>query len=174
MMSGMNLKFTPKFLESLTAFLHTVCDGDDLEFQSLVQFSGHIFMTIDNGKTIQYIVDEKIFKAENNQLTSVGQSFNTLSYGIPQEVNSNLSVDTEEHSFSNDLSNHGEEIAAAHDSELAKSDNTYNVNVSNMNLIIKYETAGSTGYETLAGPSGACSNREPSHPHVSDIYNDLT
>lgn len=63
-----------KFIGSLTKFLQSLCNGY-VEFQSGVELAGHIYLSVDTGKKIDYILHEKVCKNDENSVTFISNSF---------------------------------------------------------------------------------------------------
>lgn len=63
-----------KFIASLTKFLQSLCNGY-VEFQNGVELAGHIYLSIDTGEKIDYILHEKVCKNDENSVTFVSNSF---------------------------------------------------------------------------------------------------
>ncbi|XP_076469148.1 uncharacterized protein LOC143299684 isoform X1 [Babylonia areolata] len=66
-----------KFMESLTKFLQSLCNGY-VEFQRGVELVGHIYLNIDTGEKVDYILHEKVSKNDENSVTFVSNSFHAL------------------------------------------------------------------------------------------------
>ena len=63
-----------KFIESLTKFLQSLCNGY-VEFQKGVELVGHIYLSIDTGEKVDYILHEKVSKNDENSVSFVSNSF---------------------------------------------------------------------------------------------------
>ena len=63
-----------KFIGSLTKFLQSLCNGY-VEFQKGVELVGHIYLSIDTGEKVDYILHEKVNKNDENSVTFVSNSF---------------------------------------------------------------------------------------------------
>ncbi|XP_076460680.1 uncharacterized protein LOC143293573 isoform X8 [Babylonia areolata] len=63
-----------KFIGSLTKFLQSLCNGY-VEFQRGVELVGHIYLSIDTGEKVDYILHEKVSKNDENSVTFVSNSF---------------------------------------------------------------------------------------------------
>ncbi|KAL8579131.1 hypothetical protein ACOMHN_036070 [Nucella lapillus] len=69
-----------KFIGSLTKFLQSLCNGY-VEFQRGVELVGHIYLNIDTGEKVDYILHERVSKNDENSVTFVSNSF----HAQPQE-----------------------------------------------------------------------------------------
>ncbi|XP_076460670.1 uncharacterized protein LOC143293572 [Babylonia areolata] len=63
-----------KFIGSLTKFLQSLCNGY-VEFQKGVELVGHIYLNIDTGEKVDYILHEKVSKNDENSVSFVSNSF---------------------------------------------------------------------------------------------------
>ncbi|KAL8579117.1 hypothetical protein ACOMHN_036056 [Nucella lapillus] len=63
-----------KFIGSLTKFLQSLCNGY-VEFQRGVELVGHIYLNIDTGEKVDYILHERVSKNDENSVTFVSNSF---------------------------------------------------------------------------------------------------
>ncbi|KAL8586344.1 hypothetical protein ACOMHN_022959 [Nucella lapillus] len=66
-----------KFIESLTKFLQSLCNGY-VEFNRGVELVGHIYLNIDTGEKVDYVLHEKVSKNDENSVTFVSNSFHAL------------------------------------------------------------------------------------------------
>ncbi|KAK7481304.1 hypothetical protein BaRGS_00027564 [Batillaria attramentaria] len=66
-----------KFIASLTKFLQSLCNGY-VEFQNGVELAGHIYLSIDTGEKVDYILHEKVCKNDENSVTFISNSFHAL------------------------------------------------------------------------------------------------
>ncbi|XP_076469354.1 uncharacterized protein LOC143299761 isoform X10 [Babylonia areolata] len=66
-----------KFIGSLTKFLQSLCNGY-VEFQRGVELVGHIYLSIDTGEKVDYILHERVSKNDENSVTFVSNSFHAL------------------------------------------------------------------------------------------------
>ena len=57
-----------KFVEVLSRALHSMCTDEQIAFTSSVRFTGNLFMTIDQGSTIDFLVNEYILRTETNNI----------------------------------------------------------------------------------------------------------
>ena len=69
-----------KFIGSLTKFLQSLCNGY-VEFQRGVELVGHIYLSIDTGEKVDYILHEKVSKNDENSVTFVSNSFHAQPSG---------------------------------------------------------------------------------------------
>ncbi|XP_076469455.1 uncharacterized protein LOC143299846 [Babylonia areolata] len=70
----MDADSSSKFISSLTKFLQSLCNGY-VEFQRGVELCGHIYLSIDTGEKVDYILHEKVNKSDENSVTFVSNSF---------------------------------------------------------------------------------------------------
>ncbi|XP_055895389.1 uncharacterized protein LOC106064207 isoform X7 [Biomphalaria glabrata] len=70
----MDYDSSTKFISSLAKFLQSLCNGY-VEFDSGVQVIGHLYLSVDTGKTIDYILNEKVCKTDENSVTFISNSF---------------------------------------------------------------------------------------------------
>ncbi|XP_070210792.1 uncharacterized protein [Littorina saxatilis] len=70
----MDVDSSSKFIGSLTKFLQSLCNGY-VEFQRGVELVGHIYLSIDTGEKVDYILHEKVSKNDENSVTFVSNSF---------------------------------------------------------------------------------------------------
>lgn len=70
----MDYDSSSKFISSLAKFLQSLCNGY-VEFDSGVQVIGHLYLSVDTGKTIDYILNEKVCKTDENSVTFISNSF---------------------------------------------------------------------------------------------------
>ncbi|CAL1527337.1 unnamed protein product [Lymnaea stagnalis] len=103
----MDFDSSSKFISSLAKFLQSLCNGY-VEFNSGVEVIGHIYLNVDTGKKIDYILNEKVCKTDENSVTFISNSFHAQpaekpkpspkgsSDHIKQTENTDLKVDEEE------------------------------------------------------------------------------
>lgn len=70
----MDFESSSKFISSLAKFLQSLCNGY-VEFNSGVEVIGHIYLSVDTGKKIDYILNEKVCKTDENSVTFISNSF---------------------------------------------------------------------------------------------------
>ena len=70
----MDVDSSSKFIGSLTKFLQSLCNGY-VEFQRGVELVGHIYLSIDTGEKVDYVLHEKVSKNDENSVTFVSNSF---------------------------------------------------------------------------------------------------
>ncbi|BFY98975.1 hypothetical protein BsWGS_02015 [Bradybaena similaris] len=70
----MDFDSSSKFISSLAKFLQSLCNGY-VEFNSGVEVIGHIYLSVDTGKKIDYILNEKVCKTDENSVTFISNSF---------------------------------------------------------------------------------------------------
>ncbi|KAL8579119.1 hypothetical protein ACOMHN_036058 [Nucella lapillus] len=63
-----------KFIGSLTKFLQSLCNGY-VEFQKGVELVGHIYLNIDTGEKVDYILHERVSKNDENSVSFLSNSF---------------------------------------------------------------------------------------------------
>ena len=63
-----------KFIGSLTKFLQSLCNGY-VEFQKGVELVGHIYLSIDTGEKVDYILHERVSKNDENSVSFVSNSY---------------------------------------------------------------------------------------------------
>ncbi|XP_025093273.1 transcription factor btd-like isoform X8 [Pomacea canaliculata] len=69
----MDQESSSKFIGSLTKFLQSLCNGY-VDFEDGVELIGHIYLSVDTGKKIDYILNEKVCKSDNS-VTFISNSF---------------------------------------------------------------------------------------------------
>jgi len=62
------------FLSSLAKFLQSLCNGY-IQFDNGVQINGHLYISIDTNKTIDYVLNEKVLKNNEECVTFTSDSF---------------------------------------------------------------------------------------------------
>lgn len=70
----MDYDSSSKFISSLAKFLQSLCNGY-VEFDNGVEVIGHIYLSVDTGKKIDYILNEKVCKTDENSVTFISNSF---------------------------------------------------------------------------------------------------
>lgn len=70
----MDYDSSSKFITSLAKFLQSLCNGY-VEFDNGVEVIGHIYLSVDTGKKIDYILNEKVCKTDQNSVTFISNSF---------------------------------------------------------------------------------------------------
>lgn len=70
----MDFESSSKFISSLAKFLQSLCNGY-VEFNTGVEVIGHIYLSVDTGKKIDYILNEKVCKTDENSVTFISNSF---------------------------------------------------------------------------------------------------
>ncbi|KAK3799299.1 hypothetical protein RRG08_048806 [Elysia crispata] len=70
----MDYDSSTKFISSLAKFLQSLCNGY-VEFDNGVQVIGHLYLNVDTGKTIDYVLNEKVCKTDENSVTFISNSF---------------------------------------------------------------------------------------------------
>lgn len=70
----MDYDSSTKFISSLAKFLQSLCNGY-VEFDNGVEVIGHIYLSVDTGKKIDYILNEKVCKTDENSVTFISNSF---------------------------------------------------------------------------------------------------
>eukprot|EP00916_Digyalum_oweni_P001813 GHVL01003487.1.p1 GENE.GHVL01003487.1~~GHVL01003487.1.p1 ORF type:complete len:399 (+),score=69.71 GHVL01003487.1:85-1281(+) len=80
----MDVDSSSKFIGSLTKFLQSLCNGY-VEFQRGVELVGHIYLSIDTGEKVDYILHEKVSKNDENSVTFVSNSFHAQPHDIKEK-----------------------------------------------------------------------------------------
>lgn len=70
----MDFDSSSKFISSLAKFLQSLCNGY-VEFDNGVEVIGHIYLNVDTGKKIDYVLNEKVCKTDENSVTFISNSF---------------------------------------------------------------------------------------------------
>ena len=70
----MDFDSSSKFISSLAKFLQSLCNGY-VEFDNGVEVIGHIYLNVDTGKKIDYVLNEKVCKTDQNSVTFISNSF---------------------------------------------------------------------------------------------------
>ena len=75
-MAGITVDVTVanRFMSSLSKSLQALCHGC-MEFDSGIEIVGYINVNIDSGSTMDYVLNEKVQKSQNNSMTFVSNSF---------------------------------------------------------------------------------------------------
>ncbi|GFR65869.1 hypothetical protein ElyMa_005542500 [Elysia marginata] len=81
----MDFDSSSKFISSLAKFLQSLCNGY-VEFNNGVEVIGHIYINVDTGKKIDYILNEKVCKTEENSVTFISNSFHAQPAEKPKPV----------------------------------------------------------------------------------------
>lgn len=96
----MDADSSSKFIGSLTKFLQSLCNGY-VEFQRGVELVGHIYLSIDTGEKVDYILHEKVNKNDENSVTFVSNSFHAHPPKIEKEKEK---IQAPKHGFRNTAS----------------------------------------------------------------------
>jgi len=70
----MDYENSSKFIDSLARFVQSLCNGY-IQFENGVQIVGHLYVNVDTGATIDYIVNEKLCKNEENNVSCISNSY---------------------------------------------------------------------------------------------------
>ena len=70
----MDYKTSTKFISSLAKIMQSLCNGY-VEFIDNVQVTGHLYLSIDASKTIEYYVDETVTKSKDSDVVFKSNSF---------------------------------------------------------------------------------------------------
>ena len=62
-----------RFLSSLTQYLQQLCH-ESVDFDKFAVVTGHLFLTLDNDKDIEFNVNETVYKTENNVIEYMSNS----------------------------------------------------------------------------------------------------
>ena len=107
----MDYDSSTKFISSLAKFLQSLCNGY-VEFDNGVQVIGHLYLNVDTGKTIDYVLNEKVCKTDENSVTFISNSFHAQPAEKPKPPGKKPDRDSER----NDLK--AEDIDNANQTEL--------------------------------------------------------
>ena len=80
----MDFESSSKFISSLAKFLQSLCNGY-VEFNNGVEVIGHIYINVDTGKKIDYVLNEKVCKTDENSVTFISNSFHAQPAEKPKE-----------------------------------------------------------------------------------------
>ena len=72
----MDSESSTKFINSLAKYLQSLCNGC-VNFNDWVQVTGHLYICVDTGKIVKYIVNEKLSKSLNTNITFTSRSGQT-------------------------------------------------------------------------------------------------
>ena len=75
---------TNHFITTLKYYLQLLCN-DCVDFNSSVMLTGNIFVTVDAGNCIEYVVNEKVCKANGNEAVFMSNSFQCLPEKVRME-----------------------------------------------------------------------------------------
>ena len=70
----MDYSSSAQFVSSLVKSLQSLCNGY-VEFDTWVQVRGQLYLTTDTGKTIEFVIDEKVCKSNEYKAFTVGNNF---------------------------------------------------------------------------------------------------
>ncbi|RUS74167.1 hypothetical protein EGW08_018082, partial [Elysia chlorotica] len=82
---AMDFDSSSKFISSLAKFLQSLCNGY-VEFNNGVEVIGHIYINVDTGKKIDYVLNEKVCKTDENSVTFISNSFHAQPAEKPKQV----------------------------------------------------------------------------------------
>ena len=91
-----NKNLTPTFLSSLTLFLQTQLCESYLQSGNLLHCTGHLYLTLEAGDSVEFIVDEQILKTDDRQILHKSRSLE-LKSSNSSGIEVNCSGVTEEH-----------------------------------------------------------------------------
>ncbi|XP_005089558.1 uncharacterized protein LOC101845285 isoform X9 [Aplysia californica] len=113
----MDFDSSSKFISSLAKFLQSLCNGY-VEFDNGVEVIGHIYLNVDTGKKIDYILNEKVCKTDENSVTFISNSFHAQPAEKPKPAPKNLkSTDQDKPSDPGGLPGDDDEIMILDDAE---------------------------------------------------------
>ena len=95
---GSNMNVLPTFLSSLTSFLHTHLCESYLESGNPLHCTGHLYLTVEAGDNVEFIVDEQILKTDDRQISYESRSLELKSLKS-SGIETNDSGVTEEHAL---------------------------------------------------------------------------
>ena len=81
----MDFDSSSKFISSLAKFLQSLCNGY-VEFNNGVEVIGHIYINVDTGKKIDYVLNEKVCKTDENSVTFISNSFHAQPAEKPKQM----------------------------------------------------------------------------------------
>ncbi|CAG5117064.1 unnamed protein product [Candidula unifasciata] len=90
----MDYESSSKFISSLAKFLQSLCNGY-VEFDNGVQVIGHLYLSVDTGKTIDYILNEKVCKTDENSVTFISNSFHAQPAEKPKPPGKRIAKDSD-------------------------------------------------------------------------------
>ncbi|BFZ01417.1 hypothetical protein BsWGS_04467 [Bradybaena similaris] len=94
----MDYDSSSKFISSLAKFLQSLCNGY-VEFDSGVHVIGHLYLSVDTGKTIDYILNEKVCKTDENSVTFISNSFHAQPAEKPKPPGKRTAKDSDKADF---------------------------------------------------------------------------
>uniref|UniRef100_A0A0B7B1K8 C2H2-type domain-containing protein n=1 Tax=Arion vulgaris TaxID=1028688 RepID=A0A0B7B1K8_9EUPU len=97
----MDYDSSSKFISSLAKFLQSLCNGY-VEFDSGVQVIGHLYLSVDTGKTIDYVLNEKVCKTDENSVTFISNSFHAQPAEKPKPPGKRSTKDSEKTDLKNE------------------------------------------------------------------------
>lgn len=97
----MDYESSSKFISSLAKFLQSLCNGY-VEFDSGVQVIGHLYLSVDTGKTIDYILNEKVCKTDENSVTFISNSFHAQPAEKPKPPSKRAAKDLDKADLKNE------------------------------------------------------------------------
>ncbi|GFO13395.1 Zinc finger protein 454 [Plakobranchus ocellatus] len=100
----MDYDSSTKFISSLAKFLQSLCNGY-VEFDNGVQVIGHLYLNVDTGKTIDYVLNEKVCKTDENSVTFISNSFHAQPAEKPKPPGKQSDQDSEKNLKAEDLEN---------------------------------------------------------------------
>ncbi|KAH9510184.1 hypothetical protein Btru_043695 [Bulinus truncatus] len=112
----MDFDSSSKFISSLAKFLQSLCNGY-VEFNSGVEVIGHIYLNVDTGKKIDYILNEKVCKTDENSVTFISNSFHAQPAERPKPAQKGVSDSLTVTSVTSDTRADDEEIVIMEEPE---------------------------------------------------------
>lgn len=70
----MDQESATKFIASLTEYLQSLC-SNYVDYSNWVQVTGNLFISVDTGNIVEYIINEKLTKPDENSITLTSKSF---------------------------------------------------------------------------------------------------
>ena len=70
----MDYSTSTKFISSLSKTIQSLCHGY-VNFTASVQLTGRLYLNVDESKSIEYYVDEKLCKTDHNKVVLKSNSF---------------------------------------------------------------------------------------------------
>ncbi|GFO24793.1 hypothetical protein PoB_005129800 [Plakobranchus ocellatus] len=119
----MDFDSSSKFISSLAKFLQSLCNGY-VEFDNGVEVIGHIYINVDTGKKIDYVLNEKVCKTDENSVTFISNSFHAQPAEKPKPTDK----------ISASQSNDNESAVGSHEDEIIIMDEPESSNIGTLPL----------------------------------------
>ena len=101
----MDYDSSSKFIASLAKFLQSLCNGY-VQFDSRVQVIGHLYVSVDTGATMDYVLNERVCRTTgSSDPTYISNSFQAISADSIMSMKEDYLIDKDKEEAKNILSN---------------------------------------------------------------------